>query len=169
MIGTGWGKYGGSYYGGVGNGATQASSDGAFPHAAINSNLYTTTQVGSNSTNGYSAKIGTSSGGLPAGTYTVELIGSIPDSLFANNGPSNFWVIFGTGSANVGTYFNPNGTGNIGNLVPQGPGTTQVTTGSYTGTITAGQYIYISIGYTTSAGGTGQLGYISGAIIKKID
>lgn len=162
--GAAWANYSG-FYGGVGNGATQASSGGVFPHAAINSNLYTTTQVGYDSSGGYSMKLGP----LPAGTYTVELIGSIPDSIFANNGPSNFWVLFGTTASikNIGTSFNPNGSGNIGNLVPQGPGTTQVTTGSYTGTLTASQYIYISLGYTTGTGGTGQLGYINGLQVKK--
>jgi hypothetical protein len=161
-IPAGWVTYDG-FFGGSGNGADSASTDGAFTMTSINSNLYST---GNFSTVGYGLKFTN----LPAGTYSIELLGSIPTSIFANGGPSTFHVQFGTGSDNVSIAFNPNGLGNPGytttkgNLIAIGPGTTNVATGSYNGTITTGQVISIGL----SLSGSGQLGYICGLIIKKI-
>lgn len=164
-IPAGWVTYSG-FFGGSGNGADSASTDGAFTRLSINSNLYST---GLFSTVGYGLKFTN----LPAGTYSIELLGSIPDTIFNNGGPSTFHVQFGTGSDNVSMLFNPNGVGNPGytvtkgNLIPIGPGTTNVATGSFNGTITTGQVISIGISRANGVG-SGQLGYICGLIIKKI-
>jgi len=158
-ITAGWATYGG-FFGGVGNGATTGSTDGAFSQASINSNLYTTTNYASN---GYGLEFTN----LPAGTYSIELIGSIPTGVFNTGGGANFHVLFGSGSDNAGTPYLPNGTGSTGNLVPLGPGTTGVTTGSFTGTITTSQVIKIAIGTDLDVT-TGSIGVINGLIIKKI-
>lgn len=152
MIGAGWSKFSG-FYGGVGNGATAGSSDGAFSQASINSNLYSY-NLGFSLT-GYNAQVSN----LPAGTYSVELIGSIPTSVYNTGGPAAFHVQFGTGSDNIST-FTPND-----NLTAVGPGTTGVQTGSFTGVITSGQTIKIAI----CTSGAGQLGLINGVIITKIN
>lgn len=158
-ITAGWVKYAGQYYGGSGNGATAASSDGAFTQAQIGSNMYNSTNF---STSGYSLQISN----LPAGTYTIELLGSIPNTVFNWSGTSEFHVLFGSGSDNISTAYGPNGSGSTGNLTPQGPGTTNVSTGSFTGTITSGQVIKIAVGYNTAASGT-NLGFINGLKIVK--
>ena len=164
-IPAGWVTYSG-FYGGSGNGADSASTDGAFTMLSINSNLYST---GLFSSVGYGLKFTN----LPAGTYSIEVLGSIPDTIFNNGGPSTFHVQFGTGSDNVSILYNPNGVGNPGytttkgNLIAIGPGTANVATGSFNGTITTGQVISIGISRANGVG-SGQLGYICGLIIKKI-
>lgn len=164
-IPAGWSTYSG-FYGGSGNGADSGSTDGAFTMLSINSNLYST---GTFATHGYGLKFTN----LPAGTYSIEVLGSIPDTIFSNGGPSTFHIQFGTGSDNVSNIYYPNGwfnpgyTRQKGNLVAIGPGTVNVTTGSFNGTITSGQVISIGISLATGVG-TGQLGYINGLIIKKI-
>lgn len=157
-IPAGWNKYGGSFYGGVGNGADSASTDGAFTQASINSNLYNSTTF---ATSGYSLQFTN----LAAGTYSIEMIGSIPTSVFSYGTTSEFHVLFGSGSDNISALYGPNGTGSKGNLTPVGPGTNNVTTGSFNGTITAGQVIKISV---VGGVGGGYLGFICGLIIKKI-
>lgn len=154
-VGASWAKFGG-FFGGVGNGATAGSTDGNFSMAGINSNMYTSTNF---STSSYNITITN----LPAGTYLIELLGAIPTPTFNNGGNSEFHVQFGTGSDNISVYA-PNGTGSTGNLIGSGPGTTAVTTGSFTGTITAGQTIKIGVGNTFTGGA---LGYINGLIITK--
>lgn len=145
-----WSKFSG-FYGGVGNGATSSSTDGAFSTASINSNLYSY-NLGFGLT-GYNLSFTN----LPAGTYSLEMIGSIPTSVYNTSGPAAFHVQFGTGSDNIAT-FTPND-----NLTAVGPGTIGVQTGSFNGTITSGQTINIAV----CTSGAGQLGLINGLIIKK--
>jgi hypothetical protein len=168
-IGANWSNFGG-FFGGVNNGARQASSDGNFTQAQGNSNMFTQAAF---STGTYNLEFTN----LPAGTYDIILWGSVPDSIFdngggnANFGYSEYHVRFGpSGSDNIAIY-NPNNnpSNNIGNLVPNGPGTTNVTTGSFTGTITAGQFIYIEVskGASCCTGSNGQIGWISALKIIK--
>ncbi|HEY4288276.1 MAG TPA: hypothetical protein VGN00_14325 [Puia sp.] len=161
MQGANWVKFGGSNYGGVANGATAASGDGIFTMAQINSNLY--------NINSYSSPapqiIIDKSGGLAAGTYAIYLLGSIPTSVFDNSGNMEFHVVFGSGSDNH-AYVDPNGKpASTGNITTSGPGT--VTSGSFTGTITAGQTIKIWVTKGTAGGNLGALGYINALKIVK--
>lgn len=168
-VGANWIKYGG-FYGGVGNGANAASSDGVFTQAMGNSNLYTQTPF-STTTPNYNLVISN----LPSGTYQIEIWAALPYNTFVS-GQSEFWVQFGTGSAGNVAISNPNGgtpaPGTV-NLVPVGPGTTGTFAGSFTGTITTGQTINICVSKGTGSantpqtGGVGQLGVISALFIKK--
>ena len=55
-----------------------------------------------------------------------------------------------------------------GNLQTNGPGTTNVLSGSFTGTITSGQTINLMLSKgTTLTGTSGQLGYINALKITK--
>lgn len=154
--GSQWGKFSG-FYGGVGNGATGASTDGVFSQASVNSNLYSYA-YNFNST-GYNMQFTN----LPAGTYAIEFIGSIPTGTFNNGGPSEFHVQFGTGSDNW-TSYSPNS--NVSAPLGQGPGTTNVGHGSFTGTITSGQKINIAV--CNDINGLGALGFINALVIRKI-
>lgn len=151
--GSNWGKLSGQYYGGNGNGATGASTDGAFSAASIQSNLYTYSWTFS--TTGYNIQVQVSQPGI----YSVEILGSIPTSTYPTGGPAAFHVQFSNGSDNIST-FTPNN-----NLTASGPGTVNVQTGSFNGTVVTGA-LYINIGVCVSGGG--QLGLINGLIIKKI-
>lgn len=154
-----WVKFGGTNYGGVANGATVASSDGTFTQPQIGSNLYNIADYSAGNpqlefTN------------LPAGTYAIYLLGSIPTSVFPNNGNMEFHIQFGSGTDN-NSYFDPNAApATTGNIATSGPGV--VTNGSFTGTITLGQTIKIWVvkGLGTN-GNTGALGYINGLKIVK--
>lgn len=173
-ITAGWTKFDGLYYGGVGNGADSASKDGVFTMPMINSNLYNDAPF---STASYGLEIDN----LPAGTYEITLLGSLPEATF-DSGEGEFHVQFGTGSDNY-TIYNPQGTGMYGytttkgNLESSGPGTipssaaagsTVFGVGSFTGTITSGQTIRIAAtNGSTNPSYTGQLGVISALKIKK--
>lgn len=173
LIGSQWVKYGG-FYGGSGNGANAASSDAVFTQAMGSSNMYTQTSFSTSSPN-WNIVIG-NGGELPAGTYQIEIWCSMPYNTFNMQGSSEFWVQFGSGSLNV-ALSDANGatpgTGTV-NLTPVGPGTTGVLSGTFTGTITAGQHINICASKGTGAantpqtGASAQLGIISAIFIKKI-
>ncbi|HEY4207974.1 MAG TPA: hypothetical protein VGM31_14220 [Puia sp.] len=156
--GAGWMKFGGTEYGGVGNGATVASSDGTFTQTQIGSCLYNIADYSS-------AQCQLEFTNLAAGTYAITLLGSIPTSVFDNTGNCEFDVVFGTGSNNQKVY-DPNGKpASTGNITPAGPGT--VTTGSFTGTITSGQTIKIWVMKGTGGANVGALGYINALKIVK--
>lgn len=157
-VGANWTNYDGSFFGGVGNGSTSASTDGTFTMAQINSNLYNSQIF---TTGDYQLEFTN----LPAGTYSIYLLGAMQTSVFPNGGTSIFVVKFGAGSESIST-FNPNGTGAGGNDTTRGPGTTHVQTGSFNGTITSGQYIYIGVGNGYNVFG-GNLGIISAVKIVK--
>lgn len=157
-VGANWTNYDGTYFGGVANGSTLASTDGTFTMAQINGNLYNSQIF---TTGDYQLEFTN----LPAGTYSVYLLGAMQTSVFPNGGTSVFVVKFGAGSENIST-FNPNGTGSTGNDTTRGPGTTKVQTGSFNGTITSGQYIYIGVGNGYNTFG-GNLGIISAVKIVK--
>lgn len=165
-IPAGWTKFAGSFYGGVGNGCTVASSDGTFTQGQINSNLYTNSAF---SSSGYQLQFTN----LPAGTYEISVLGSLQPSIATGVSGSDFHVQFGTGSDNVSSVYNANGNpvpaGNLpsGNITTTGPGTTGIATGSFTGTITAGQVIKIGFGFAPASFGTGFLGIINAVKIKK--
>jgi hypothetical protein len=155
--GANWVKFGGTNYGGVGNGATVASSDGTFTQPQIGSNLY---NIGSYSTGTQQLEFTN----LPTGTYAITLLGSIPTSVFPNSGNMEFHVVFASGTDNY-SYFDPNGAGSTGNITSSGPNA--VTSGSFTGAITSGQTIKIWVVKGTAGGNTGALGYINGLKIVK--
>lgn len=163
-IGANWVKFGGSNFGGVGNGATVASSDGIFTQVQIRSNLY---NISDFSAGQYQLQFTN----LPAGAYDIYLLGSIPTSVFDNGtggsggsaGNMQFRVQFGTGSDNVSSFDPNNKPSATGNITTSGPGVTNVQTGSFTGTITAGQVINIAV----IKAGIGALGYINAIKILK--
>lgn len=168
-VGANWVKYAGAYYGGVNNAATQASTDGTFTQAQIGSNLYSINSW-TGSPNGSTPNYCLQLTNLPAGNYQIILLGSIQTAVFPNGGNSEFHVQFGTGTDNV-AFLNPNGSGSTGNLASSGPGTTNVMTGSFNGTITSGQTINIFLGKGTGAiypnTPYGSLGFISAIKITK--
>lgn len=156
-VGANWTNYSG-FFGGVGNGSTLASTDGTFTQPEINSNLYNAQIF---TTGDYQLEFTN----LPAGTYSIYLLGAMQSGVFNNAGNSVFVVKFGTGSENIST-FSPNGSGVVGNQATSGPGTTNVQTGSFSGTITTGQFIYIGTGNGYNSFG-GNLGIISAIKIVK--
>lgn len=165
-IGANWTKFGG-FYGGVGNGSTSPSTDGTFTQAQINSNLYTLTSF---SPGVYNLQFTN----LPAGTYDIIVLGSIRYSVFNNQGSMEFHVQFGSGGGDNVAVVDPNaGTAAAGNLQTNGPSTTNVFNGTFTGTITTGQVINICISKGTGAantpqtGASGQLGFINAIKIVK--
>lgn len=148
-----WMKYGGTAYGGVGNGATMASTDGTFTQAMINSSYFNI----SDSVANYQLQFTN----LPAGTYAIYMLGGVPTSIYDNSGNTRFLVQFGTATVNYND-FDPNGKpGTTGNLVTSGPGS--VTSGTFTGSITSGQTIQIGIAKT----GSGQFGWVNAIKIVK--
>lgn len=156
--GAGWTKFGGTNYGGVGNGATAASSDGTFTQPQIGSNLYNIASYSS-------GQCQLEFTNLPQGTYALPMLGSIPNSVFPNSGNCEIHVVFGTGADNYKYYDPNNGTASTGNITTAGPGA--VTSGSFTGTITAGQTIKVWVVKGTAGGNTGALGYINALKIVK--
>lgn len=148
-----WMKYGGSAYGGTGNGSTLASTDGTFTQAMINSSYFNI----SDSVSSYQMRFTN----LPTGTYAIYMLGGVPTSVFDNSGNTRFLVQFGTATVNYND-FDPNGKpGTTGNLVTSGPNS--VTSGTFTGSITSGQTIQIGIAKT----GSGQFGWINAIKIVK--
>jgi hypothetical protein len=114
--------------------------------------------------------------GLPAGTYDIELYGALPYSFYS--APSNttrYGVTFGSGALNFSYAFNPNFspgvTGSAGtyNTWEVGPGTSFVSSGSFTGTITSGQTINIFVGSGIQGAGAvgGQYEAICGVYYHK--
>lgn len=172
-VGANWIKYGG-FYGGSGNGATSASSDGVFTQAMGASNYYTQTAFSTSSPN-YNLIIG-NRGELPAGTYQITIWGCIPYNTFNMGGTSEYWLKFGTSSPAVALCSSNGTTPGAGtqNLNTNGPGTTNVFSGTFTGTITNGQTISIGVSKGTGSantpqtGGSASLGIINCILIKKI-
>jgi hypothetical protein len=89
---------------------------------------------------------------LPAGSYTIQIMGRIPNSQHWNNsGPASYHIQFGTGADQSALLFVQNNY-------------TQYLT--FTGTITAGQTIQFGTFEDNELGG-GSVGWITGLIITK--